>query len=296
EGHQRLAPTQTAALRALEDLTEKIRGESRGKNSAGYNAPIIDPWTRHRLEGMRVLLNLYTCPLSKTYGKWGESALQAAISIGNPTNHTARVLCKLTRAYIADHLILPVNPYGAWNESMLTDESLMNAVLIFLNGLSNKITAEKLVQFLTRKNIMEEHDITKKISVRTAQRYLKFLGYRFTYAKKGQYTDGHDRADVVHYRDFVFLPAWAELQPRVQQWENDGSTIPKTINGCRVIIWYHDESIFYAHDRRRKAWYHKDAPPKPYSKGDGPSFMIADYVSADFGWSPKSLDGKKSAR
>ncbi|KAJ7348577.1 hypothetical protein DFH08DRAFT_625428, partial [Mycena albidolilacea] len=51
-----------------------------------------------------------------------------------------------------------------------------------------------------------------------------------------------------------------------------------------VIIWYHDESIFYAHDRRHKTWYHKDSPAKPYPKGEGYSFMVADYFSSDFGW------------
>ncbi|THU75606.1 hypothetical protein K435DRAFT_585665, partial [Dendrothele bispora CBS 962.96] len=57
-----------------------------------------------------------------------------------------------------------------------------------------------------------------------------------------------------------------------------------------VILWFHDESIFYAHDRRRNNWYHKDGPCKPYKKGDGHSLMVADFVSADFGWL-RSPDG-----
>src|SRR5271168_1695102 len=66
-------------------------------------------------------------------------------------------------------------------------------------------------------------------------------------------------------------------------------------SGRRVIVWFHDESIFYAHDRRKKGWYHKDASAKPYAKGEGASLMIADFVSADFGWLT-SPDGKRSAR
>ncbi|KAF8149797.1 hypothetical protein B0H34DRAFT_801943 [Crassisporium funariophilum] len=31
-------------------------------------------------------------------------------------------------------------------------------------------------------------------------------------------------------------------------------------------------------------WIHKDAPTKPYAKGNGASLMIAHYVSVDFGW------------
>jgi hypothetical protein len=61
------------------------------------------------------------------------------------------------------------------------------------------------------------------------------------------------------------------------------------------VIWYHDESIFYAHDRRRKTWYHKDADAIPYKKGDSVSYMVADYFSADFSWLC-TADGKPGAR
>ena len=64
--------------------------------------------------------------------------------------------------------------------------------------------------------------------------------------------------------------------------------------GHRTITWFHDESIFYAHDRRRKIWYHKDAPAKPYAKGEGVSMMVADFISADFGWL-QSPDGTRTA-
>ncbi|KAF9515963.1 hypothetical protein BS47DRAFT_1263365, partial [Hydnum rufescens UP504] len=46
----------------------------------------------------------------------------------------------------------------------------------------------------------------------------------------------------------------------------------------------HDESIFYAHDRRKLRWVHDNETPKPYAKGDGVSVMVADFVSADYGW------------
>jgi hypothetical protein len=109
---------------------------------------------------------------------------------------------------------------------------------------------------------------------------------RFTSPKKGQYVDGHERPDVVYYRDNVYLPRLFKLQQRVSIFDNDGEPINNefTTPGRRVIIWYHDESIFYAHDRRRDTWYHKDAPATPYQKGEGHSFMVADFFSSDFGW------------
>jgi hypothetical protein len=60
-------------------------------------------------------------------------------------------------------------------------------------------------------------------------------------------------------------------------------------------MWVHDESVFYAHDRRQTAWYHKDETAKPYAKGEGATLMVADFVSADYRWL-RSMDGKDSAR
>jgi len=52
--------------------------------------------------------------------------------------------------------------------------------------------------------------------------------------------------------------------------------------------------IFYTHDHQQTAWYHKDETAKPYAKGEGASFMVADFISADYGWL-HSPDGKELA-
>jgi hypothetical protein len=75
----------------------------------------------------------------------------------------------------------------------------------------------------------------------------------------------------------------------------DNEPEPTEMQGKHVIAWFHNETIFYAYDRRKKGWYHKDAPAKPYTKGEGASLMIADFVSADFGWL-QSPDGMRNAR
>jgi hypothetical protein len=61
------------------------------------------------------------------------------------------------------------------------------------------------------------------------------------------------------------------------------------------VIWYHDESTFYANDRRKTYWVHKDEKAIPQPKGEGASLMVADFVSADYGWL-RSPDGTESAR
>ncbi|THU99299.1 hypothetical protein K435DRAFT_818623 [Dendrothele bispora CBS 962.96] len=257
-GKERQAPTVSLAEAAVKDLLNLLRGESRGL-SGGYKNPGINIFVKHRLEGMH--------PRSHTYGHW-------SISL-NRGIYCAKILRKLARQYIIDHTVLPINPFGEWKESMLADEDLCNDINLYLQEIGNDITAEKLVSYLARDDVREKHGISQSIT--------------------GQYSDGHERKDVVDYRDKVFLPRWEQIKDRIRTWTSENLPEYGPLCGKRIIVWYHDETIFYAHDRCRKNWFHKDASAKPYAKGDGHSFMIADYVSADFGWL-RSLDGRSARR
>lgn len=199
DGKLREAPPLVVAAEALKDIQECLRGKSKGKGG-GYRAPKIDPFVRSRMEGMRTLLALYTSPASQTYEKWVLSSSQAAITLGRG-RYCARVLRRLARAYMLDRRVLPINPYGEWTESLLANEDLSNDINLYLQELGNKITAEKLVDFLSTPEIQEKHGISGRIHITTARRYLRMLDFRFTHAAKGQYSDGHEREDVVHYRD-----------------------------------------------------------------------------------------------
>ena len=143
-----------------------------------------------------------------------------------------------------------MNPYGGWNESLLVDENLRNEISIFLMSIGNEISASKLMEFLRRSDIKEKHGIGRSISIRTAHRYLNSLGYRYRAAPRGQYVDGHERADVVYYRENVFLPRWRQTQERMARWNEKLVEFAPPGPGRRVIAWFHDESVFYAHDRR----------------------------------------------
>ena len=292
-GKEREAPFQPIAECALKDL-KALLCPSR-KKGRGYIDPDINRFIRTRMEGMQTMLNFYINKDSKTYDAWNASAFQAAISLGHG-RHCARQLRILNRQFIKDRTLLPINPYGSWNESMLVDEDLTNDISLYLLEIGKEISAKKLMEFLAREDIRSKHGIEKPISEQTARRYLNNLGYRWSTPKKGQYADGHEREDVVYYQDQVFLPQWHQIEHRMPNYtqenlEEFGPRMP----GLEVIVWFHDESIFYAHDRRKRGWYHKDAPAKPYAKGEGASLMVADFVSAKFGWL-RSPDGTRSAR
>ena len=113
------------------------------------------------------------------------------------------------------------------------------------------------------------------------------MDYRWGRGPKGQYIDGHEREDVVAYRQEIFLPTLANHEDRIRTYDRDGNTIPYSgprPMTRRLVIWFHDESTFYANDRRRVFWVHKDEKAVPEPKGEGPSLMVADFISADYGW------------
>ena len=112
------------------------------------------------------------------------------------------------------------------------------------------------------------------------------------------YTDGHEREDVVQYRQQKFLPRYHELHQRAAQFDNEGNQMPleEPLHGDKEIVFHHhDESTFYGNDRRKFHWVHNSESPKPYAKGEGQSVMVADFVSSTLGWL-SSPDGSKRAR
>ncbi|KAJ7765903.1 hypothetical protein DFH07DRAFT_955567 [Mycena maculata] len=304
DGHLREAPSVAVADAALADLGKVLRPPQ--KKGPGYIDPKIDPFTRSRIEGMRSFLVLYANPKSPTYGKWKAASTAAAITMCQGS-YCARVLHRLARQYIADRSVLSQNPYGNWNETLLVNEDLCNELMEYLqllgstkdkDGKESGITSAKVQAWLAHE-IMQKYAITKPISLATAKRYLHALGFRFSSPVKGQYVDGHERADVRFHRDKMYIPKLSELRTRMRVYDKDGVDITADMesmvaSGKRVVIWYHDESIFYAHDHTRKSWRHKDTSIKPRKKGEGASLMVADYVSADFGWLVGPLTGRSA--
>ncbi|KAF8977800.1 hypothetical protein BDQ17DRAFT_1440439 [Cyathus striatus] len=281
-GKLQQAPMQLSAKATLDDI-KNILCPPR-KVGSGYMDPELDMFIRTRVQGMQAMLALYTHSQSSTYGAWGASSIQAAITL-NRGLHCARRLHALTRQFIKDRNVLPINLYGKWKESMLADENLTNDLNIYLQEIGNETSGKKVQEYLCHEDVQSKHGIDRKICECTAQQYLNELGYRFTEPKKGQYVDGHENPTVVDYRDNIYVQEWKTFWDRMMTWTKDN--IPEhqesDIVGHHAIVWFHDESVFYAHDRRKKSWFHKDTPAKPYAKDEGASLMIADFVSADFG-------------
>ncbi|KAJ7196394.1 hypothetical protein GGX14DRAFT_403342 [Mycena pura] len=303
---------------AIEKLHEMLR-PSRGANTRGYKHADINFVLKGRLELMLAFLRLYA---ADGYESWGKAADTIAKSAGHGS-WTSRKIRKWTWDFLGDDTHLPVSQYGKFNESVLDDEDLSQEIHLHLQSLGQYISAQDVVNFVSSPEMKERLNLKKSISVRTAQRWMKRNEYRWQSEPHGMYKDGHEREDVVDYRQNVFLPRWAEFSQRTRRWKraepaaegNEAGAEPKkkktkrqleeekweeweaecerefigTPDGKVAVIWRHDESIFYAHDRRKIRWVHSSESAKPHAKGEGKSLMVIAFVSPDYGWVARLL-------
>jgi hypothetical protein len=75
----------------------------------------------------------------------------------------------------------------------------------------------------------------------------------------------------------------AEELDEVWDDEEHNQTFIAALNGRNVMIWRHDECIFYANDCQKIRWIHVSETAKLYSKGEGTSMMVAAFMS-EHGW------------
>ncbi len=114
------------------------------------------------------------------------------------------------------------------------------------------------------------------ISAETARLWLHSLGFQWRRVAAQTFSDAHERADVVEYRE--------EYLAKLAQYDADGYD--------RI---YHDEASFHSNDEELYAWGDPKRPKVWTSpKGNGPSIMIGDFVSERAGlFSTRMLETRK---
>jgi hypothetical protein len=270
----------------LDRITLIIRPH-RGTSQRGHkNVKVTDHVLHARLRLLQAFLFLYW---RSGYTRWIESS-ELAVAMENKGPWMARRLREWAREMVEDKEKLPVHRYGQFKSSVLDDEDIEQEIFSHLADLGDFFSAADIVKFLSKPEMMERLGLKKPIHEVTAERWLKRHEYRWQKTPTGQYVDGHKRDDVVAYRTHKFLPELLKLDTRLRKWDKDGKALGLALSGRVVVIWCHDESIFYAHDRRKLRWVRKSETAKPYAKGEGKSLMVADFVSADYGFL-RSHDG-----
>ncbi|KAJ7655798.1 hypothetical protein DFH06DRAFT_933347, partial [Mycena polygramma] len=139
---------------------------------------------------------------------WIGASMQAAHA-AQKGPWTARKLREWGRAYLNDRTSLPVkNPYGKWNHerSILEDADVSNEIALHLQSLGKYVRALDIVHYIDKPEVKKRLGLKKGIHLATAQRWMKRMGYRWTKNPSGQFVDGHERPDVVYYRQNEYIP------------------------------------------------------------------------------------------
>ena len=152
------------------------------------------------------------------------------------------------------------------------------------------MTAQSFCQWVND-CLLPSHDLPpaypRSISLRTATRWLRRLGFRPTSHKKGAYVDGHERQDVVASRgDYLQLMKElreSHLPPPPCSDERAATPPPDAESRKTLVLIYHDESIFNTNEGQQWMWASEDmAVIRPKSKGSG--IMVSDFIDQHSGY------------
>jgi len=173
--------------------------------------------------------------------------------------HFARRVRAMVRHYQVFQELPKENRGGfRTSRSLLSNANVKARCLLWLKAQkAGEVTPHRFIDALTTE-ILPSCDIIldKPLSERTARRWLNKLGWRLTMLKKGVYMDGHDRPDVIEYRQNVFLPAMEAYQHRMATYNKKlERSAPVLAPGeTEVIALFHDESSFHANEYKASAW------------------------------------------
>ncbi|KIJ52514.1 hypothetical protein M422DRAFT_156637 [Sphaerobolus stellatus SS14] len=147
------------------------------------------------------------------------------------------------------------------------------------NGLKKYLKLELLPQIQMK--------VSKGISLRTACCWLHKEGFKYTAHKKALYFDGHEREDVIAYRQNVFIPRLKELQLQLVKYvvgEVDKHVEKPPVPGkLPLVLVAHDEMTAQAHDGEKMSWVWQGEQPLK-KKGAGRGLHQSDFICSTVGW------------
>jgi hypothetical protein len=273
-------PPPELVTHAIPELEERVNPKR--KSGVGHKISKLNPLALKDLSSILELFRTYTSPENPDI-TWRKASLSVSIAKGHGKGH-AETLRAWGRAYLADPTFIPRTSYGQSQEPLIEYDEFRIDLQEYLHSIGKYITAISVVQYTAQLDIQAMWGLTKLISKATAQRWLKNLDYRWRREWKGLYLDGHERPDVVEYRQHTYLHKWEEMEPRMQSYATIELYTHMDPIIRRIVVWYHDECTFSTYDKRLLLWILLSASPEPSRKGEGKTLMVSDLISADYGW------------
>lgn len=266
---------------ALSRAQEALSSQSQNKS--------LDVIFRGRISAMIGVLNLFLDPdLPYT---WRKASIIVAKAQGQGSSRARSI-----RAWILDFVregTLPLHSYGYTRKTVLEDEEVLQEVqrelserakvgFVKAEDICDIVASEKFQTLFIRLGIRKPG-----ISLSTAKRWLAKMNWRYSKTKTGMYIDGHEREDVVAYRN-AFVERWAGYEMCFHIWDDNGNSLPPHRSDALpfalpLILVTHDESTFFQNDERKTSWSHQDSQPAPKPKGEGQSLMVSDFLTAEWG-------------
>src|SRR5436190_23942951 len=213
-----------------------------------------------------------------------DAAFNAAQKVFDKGVYCARTIKKWTK-YWLENKTIPISIQGCHQKtkSFIDDDDIINDSLTFIRQNSGKITPKNFQQFINLK-FLSKIEWKKSITLKTARIWLKKLGLVPQSKKKGIYFDGHERDDVLKYRE-KFLKEMKELEQFMPTFIGNEMTQlnPEIPSNQKLHIFItHDECLFYANDDRPIVWAPIGEPPLR-KKGHGKSIMVSDFLLETIG-------------
>lgn len=140
-------------------------------------------------------------------------------------------------------------------------------------------TIDNILKFIDEEIVPSLLGVEGNICATTLSRYLYEWGYTYRKNEKAIFFDGHERPDVIEYRD-----AWSKRMIKYMERSEffEGEDMEKVLKPVledgeqQIVFVTHDESTFYANDGKREFWL-KEEENYIRKKGQGSSIMVSEF-------------------
>ena len=189
---------------------------------------------------------------------------------------------KVTSVFNDEDVLLFINEFIGEHRESVTSRQLAEGITAFLGSKAMGDSVGELLSAATDEPLDEENEeqlSPNGIKHEAARRWLRKLGLSWRSAKKTIYFDGHERADVVLYRQ-QFVNEFLDLESRFVRWTEDGEMVIPTLppGQLPIVPVTHDESTFHSNDGRRYMWLADGKDPiRPKNMGRG--IMVSDFLT-----------------
>ena len=209
-----------------------------------------DDVLRTRLDNLNQFLAIYTA------GKgWAKAADYTASVLGRGAT-CSRQLQAWAKNFSHDCSALSYHSYSnSGCNSLLDDAQFVEELRAHITDIRRHFPTQAIIDFVKKPEVVEHYHILKPITLKTARKWMSKLDFTWREAPKGTYLNGHERPNVMHYHQNIYLPALAQYELTVQAWNRDNLTHlidPSSPSPIRhSVLWFNDQCIFYQNDWRK---------------------------------------------